>query len=79
MAKLQIDPEQEARFQVWLSGTAGVSGELRQQLHANGGDRLVEFLRRAWWEGFQSGTSHGIKLAERESDIIRLQHKRTEV
>jgi len=79
MAKLQIDPEQEARFQVWLSSAAAVSGELQQRLHIGSGDRIIELLRRAWWEGFQSGTSHGIKLAERESDIIRLQHKRTEV
>lgn len=73
MAKLLLSHDDERMFQAWL--------EVEQARSAMAAlpPSVVELLRRAWWSGIQSGTKRGLALAEREGEIMRLQHKRTEI
>lgn len=74
MAKLNLGHEDETAFQTWLLKTRASSGTAQKM-----GVAEIELLRRAWWSGVGEGFRRGLATAEREVEIIRLQHKRTEV
>ena len=74
MAKIKLQPEDEAAFKRWLASTCNQSDTARAM-----GESQVEILRRGWWAGVCDGFSRGLQVADREGDIMRLQHKRTEI